>query len=65
LSGPSAVKSTKQLIQHVTEKCNSIPETKDYVCNLIADLRVSDEGQEGLDSFFGKRKPNWINNTKS
>ena len=26
---------------------------------LIARLRVSDEGQEGLASFFEKRRPKW------
>lgn len=26
----------------------------------IAELRVSDEGQEGLNAFLDKRKPNWV-----
>jgi methylglutaconyl-CoA hydratase len=25
----------------------------------IADIRASDEGKEGLQSFLGKRSPNW------
>ena len=25
----------------------------------IAEIRVSDEGQEGLSAFFEKRSPNW------
>ena len=25
----------------------------------IADIRVSDEGREGIQSFLGKRKPGW------
>ncbi|MGO2167940.1 MAG: gamma-carboxygeranoyl-CoA hydratase, partial [Pseudoalteromonas sp.] len=25
----------------------------------IANIRVSDEGQEGLSAFFDKRAPNW------
>jgi methylglutaconyl-CoA hydratase len=33
---------------------------RDYTVNLIASIRVSDEGQEGLNSFLDKRKPNWI-----
>lgn len=28
--------------------------------DLIARIRVSDEGQEGLSAFLDKRKPNWI-----
>ena len=26
----------------------------------IADIRVSDEGREGIQSFLGKRKPSWL-----
>ena len=27
---------------------------------IIAELRVGEEGQEGMSAFFGKRKPNWV-----
>jgi len=27
---------------------------------MIAELRASDEGQEGLAAFLEKRKPNWV-----
>jgi methylglutaconyl-CoA hydratase len=26
----------------------------------IADIRVSEEGREGIQSFLGKRKPAWL-----
>jgi methylglutaconyl-CoA hydratase len=26
----------------------------------IADIRVSDEGREGVQAFLQKRKPNWL-----
>ena len=26
----------------------------------IADIRVSDEGREGIQAFLGKRKPAWL-----
>ena len=26
----------------------------------IADIRASDEGREGIQSFLGKRAPNWL-----
>jgi len=32
----------------------------DYTSRLIAELRASKEGQEGMASFLEKRKPNWI-----
>ncbi|SQH75946.1 Enoyl-CoA hydratase/isomerase family protein [Shewanella benthica] len=33
--------------------------TLDYTSECIARIRVSNEGQEGLNAFFDKRKPNW------
>lgn len=54
-NGPQAVRETKKLIQQI----ESDPDPQ-YTIDLIADLRVSDEGQEGLKAFFDKRKPKWI-----
>ncbi|NRB24023.1 enoyl-CoA hydratase-related protein [Shewanella sp.] len=34
-------------------------QTLDYTSERIANIRVSNEGQEGLNAFFDKRKPNW------
>jgi len=31
-----------------------------YTENAIARIRVSPEGQEGLNAFLEKRKPNWM-----
>ncbi|NIM20137.1 MAG: hypothetical protein GTO51_07885 [Candidatus Latescibacteria bacterium] len=56
-SGPEAVKACKELIAKVSG--SSIDEVKDYTTDLIAQLRVSDEGKEGFASFFEKRKPEW------
>ncbi|AQS37243.1 methylglutaconyl-CoA hydratase [Shewanella psychrophila] len=33
--------------------------TLDYTSERIARIRVSNEGQEGLNAFFDKRRPNW------
>ncbi|QSX38351.1 enoyl-CoA hydratase-related protein [Shewanella sedimentimangrovi] len=34
--------------------------TRDYTSERIARIRVSDEGQEGLNAFFDKRAPAWV-----
>jgi methylglutaconyl-CoA hydratase len=57
-SGPVAMAVVKSM-------CRSIPnidpkELKEYTAELIADLRASEEGQEGMGAFLEKRKPNWI-----
>lgn len=57
-NGPQAVSGAKQLISNVSGKPidqNLI----DYTCETIADIRVSEQGQEGLQAFLGKTKPNW------
>jgi methylglutaconyl-CoA hydratase len=33
---------------------------RDFTIETIADLRVSDEGQEGMDAVLSKRKPKWV-----
>jgi methylglutaconyl-CoA hydratase len=35
-------------------------EIQDVTTQLIARLRISDEGQEGLKAFIEKRKPGWV-----
>ena len=50
---------TKALIKQVAR--GDIDQSmRDYTVNLIASIRVSDEGQEGLGSFLEKRKPKWL-----
>lgn len=56
-SAPEAVKQTKAMIGEL--KYKTIDEAVDYTSNKIAELRASDEGQEGMASFLEKRKPNW------
>ena len=58
-SAPGALRSCKRLISTV-EQVASVEETMDYTARMIADARVSDEGQEGMRAFLEKRKPNWI-----
>lgn len=57
-SAPNAVKQTKYMIGEVTGK--NIEDVIDYTSKKIADLRASEEGQEGMASFLEKRKPKWM-----
>ncbi len=57
-SGPAAIKVCKELLQNVPQQ--SVEEFKEYTARVIADLRQSPEGQEGMDAFLNKRKPNWV-----
>jgi methylglutaconyl-CoA hydratase len=36
-----------------------LEEAKTYTAEMIAALRVSPEGQEGMAAFLEKRKPRW------
>lgn len=58
-SGPNAVLMCKELIDSVT---NQLP-LKDalaYTAKMIAEIRRSEEGQEGMAAFLEKRKPGWV-----
>jgi len=56
-AGPEALRATKELINRVA--WSPIEEVQDYMAEMIAKLRGSDEGQEGFNAFFEKRKPKW------
>jgi methylglutaconyl-CoA hydratase len=56
-SGPVAVKEVKQLMKALGEM--DVKKYKAFTVETIAKLRVSKEGQEGMNAFFGKRKSNW------
>lgn len=58
-NSPQAMGKTKQLIKAVS-RGDLDQSMRDYTVNLIASIRVSEEGQEGLGSFLEKRKPSWI-----
>lgn len=57
-AGPEAIKVTKVLIDNVINNI-SFEAAKQYTAEIIAHMRKSDEGQEGMNSFLEKRKPNW------
>ncbi len=58
-SGPEAVSMAKKLVSEVPSM--SPEQFKPYTAEMIAKLRISDEGQEGMDAFLNKRKPKWVN----
>ena len=55
---PQAQRATKALLASVAQAPDS-DATREHTCQVIAQLRVSEEGQEGLASFFDKRRPDW------
>lgn len=57
-SGPAAIAMCKELLSRVPEL--SLEEAGKYTAEVIAKLRMSDEGQEGMNAFLEKRKPEWI-----
>ncbi|MCI4566726.1 enoyl-CoA hydratase-related protein [Lysobacter sp. CFH 32150] len=57
-AGPIASASAKQLVRRVAAEHDGSRLDADNAA-LIARLRVSSEGQEGLSAFLGKRKPRW------
>ena len=57
-NGPMAVRACKQLVQDVAGLPIS-PELRAETARRIADIRASDEGREGVQSFLTKRSPGW------
>jgi methylglutaconyl-CoA hydratase len=57
-AGPKALTATKELILNVVNDW-SLDEAKMKTAQWIAEIRASDEGQEGMKAFFDKRSPNW------
>ena len=56
-SGPNAIKEIKKLVDNC-EKMD-VEEYKEFTVKKIAELRVSQEGQEGINAFLEKRKTKW------
>ncbi|TMH05926.1 MAG: enoyl-CoA hydratase/isomerase family protein [Betaproteobacteria bacterium] len=58
-NGPAAVKACKQLVKDVAARPITA-ELRADTARRIADIRASDEGKEGVQSFLAKRKPTWL-----
>jgi methylglutaconyl-CoA hydratase len=57
-SGPKAINHCKNLIFEISNKL-TLEEAGNYTAKMIAEIRISDEGQEGMAAFIEKRKPKW------
>jgi methylglutaconyl-CoA hydratase len=58
LGGPAAQGEIKKLVAMVARDAGA-PDLEARTADLIARLRASSEGQEGLGAFLGKREPGW------
>ena len=60
LGGPKAQTAIKNYLQNIYSK-NISEDVIKYAAEIIADLRVSEEGQKGIKAFLNKSKPDWQN----
>ena len=58
-ASPNAIKECKKLVQYVADR-DITRLLIDHTVKAIADIRASDEGKEGVQSFLQKRKPAWL-----
>lgn len=59
-NGPIAICHVKKLITEISGKNLTSSNLVPMTANMIAQLRASKEGQEGITAFIEKRQPNWI-----
>jgi methylglutaconyl-CoA hydratase len=57
-SAPRAIAEAKALIREVAWR--RVEDVQRYTVERIADIRVTEEAQEGMRAFLEKRKPNWV-----
>jgi len=58
-SGTNAMTHCKRLIHDISNKL-TLNESISYTAEMMAQIRASEEGQEGMAAFLEKRTPNWV-----
>lgn len=58
-ASPNAISTFKSLMASLDKESDSL-EHKQLCSAAIAELRASNEGQEGLRAFFANRSPSWV-----
>ncbi len=58
-SGPVAISRCKELVYQLSNEMK-FKDSIEYTARMIAQIRASEEGQEGMAAFLEKRKPNWV-----
>lgn len=61
-NGPEGMRATKGLVRAVSERTDW-QTRRELTTSVIAERRVSAEGQEGLRAFFERRSPSWRKGT--
>lgn len=58
-NGPRGVRACKRLVKEVAGR-EVDAQLRERTAELLADLRATPEGQEGVQAFLSKRPPNWL-----
>ena len=58
--GPKAIEHCKELIYNISNKL-TLNQALEETARIIAEIRKSKEGQEGMHAFLEKRIPKWVN----
>lgn len=60
LAGPQAAREAKKLVARVVQRSEAYEVLENDTCRRIAKLRVSPEGQDGMQALLNKSKPKWV-----